>query len=186
MGLRIKLSNDMEISFSYMLLFLFTNHLNAGSVGTYTNSFNAKVNVLYSNQIDINGDNVTDSIKVIRTDGKMKEFKGKYVLKNVWNNEAMFQQDTQLVFVFLISRIEKKSFLPYIVYNRSFFSTPIWHTTKLPVSIARGDRGKALVNNNCEKHPTGDVVELGTEAGIDMYLYWDNEEMKVCEPDEEP
>lgn len=118
--------------------------------------------------------------------GKKKIVEGEYVLKNLWNKEDVFQEDTQLVFVFFISRTGKNNYMPYIIFNRSIFSTPIWENTELPVSVVYGNGGKALVKEKCEKNADGDVVVLGTEAGIDMYSYWDNEEMKVCESDEEP
>jgi hypothetical protein len=32
----------------------------------------------------------------------------------------------------------------------------------------------------------GDAIELGTEAGIDIFLYWDGKRWRLFWPDEEP
>ena len=39
---------------------------------------------------------------------------------------------------------------------------------------------------NAPKDVKGDMISLGTEAGIDVYLYWDGGSFKLYESDEVP
>ncbi len=74
----------------------------------------------------------------------------------------------------------------WIIHDREFFTTPIWGKAKLPLGIAR--RGSAehrsLVQQGAK--PRGDMLLLGTEAGIDIALYWTGNGYAVFAPKEEP
>ncbi|HVF87436.1 MAG TPA: hypothetical protein VM866_07590 [Pyrinomonadaceae bacterium] len=74
----------------------------------------------------------------------------------------------------------------YVLTDRDFFSTPIWEAKQdALISVARKAtrRGKRLSSG---KTATGDTINLATEAGIDVTLYWDGKTYRLDTPQEEP
>lgn len=74
----------------------------------------------------------------------------------------------------------------YLLADRDFFSTPIWEARQdALISVARKSpkRGKRLSSG---KTATGDTINLATEAGIDVTLYWDGKTYRLDTPQEEP
>jgi hypothetical protein len=74
----------------------------------------------------------------------------------------------------------------FIVSDGDFFATPVWSQTPPPLGIAR--RGSAQFDSfkAQEKRITNDIAVLGTEAGIDVALYWNGRIFALFEPREEP
>ncbi len=74
----------------------------------------------------------------------------------------------------------------WIIHDREFFATPIWGEPNLPLGIAR--RGSTAHRNLVRQgaKPRGDMLLLGTEAGIDVALYWTGNGYAVFAPKEEP
>ena len=136
-------------------------------------------------QLDINGDGFIDSLFILRANPKSIVDK-KCVQLNAWNNHESFKPDTQIVLGFKISNDNYKKYISCIVFNSSFFNSPIYQQKELPINIVVGNEAKKIVGDNCGKRPNGDAVILGTEAGIDVYLYWAGEKFTLCEPAEEP
>ncbi len=66
------------------------------------------------------------------------------------------------------------------------FDTPIWTVSPPPVSVAiRGSQAFKDFQKQ-EKHIANDVLVLGTEAGIDVALYWNGKAFVEFAPNEEP
>ena len=66
------------------------------------------------------------------------------------------------------------------------FDTPIWTVSPPPVSVAK--RGSQAFKDfqRQEKRIANDVLVLGTEAGIDVALYWNGKSFVQFAPNEEP
>lgn len=74
----------------------------------------------------------------------------------------------------------------WIIYDPEFLVTPIWKESSPPLkTISRGERGYKQWKKQAPGMK-GDAFVLGTEAGIDILLYWDGKRWKVFEPAEEP
>ena len=62
----------------------------------------------------------------------------------------------------------------------------MWSEKPLPLKIIRTkDRAYAAWKKSAPAMK-GDGIELGTEAGIDILLYWDGKRWRVHEPAEVP
>ena len=74
----------------------------------------------------------------------------------------------------------------WLIHDREFFATPIWGEATLPLGVAR--RGSAAHRSLVQQgaKPRGDMLLLGTEAGIDVALYWTGNGYAVFAPKEEP
>ena len=75
----------------------------------------------------------------------------------------------------------------FLLVDREYFSTPIWEGSQdSPLSLKRrrlsGSKGRVVL----PKMAKGDAVSLGTEAGIDIVLYWDGKTYRIYQPREEP
>ena len=70
--------------------------------------------------------------------------------------------------------------------SKSFFDSPMWEEAKPPLSLAkRGSKTFAEFKKE-KKAIRNDVLVVGTEAGIDMALYWTGKGYALFAPDEEP
>ncbi len=173
----------MKLTINLLVLFL-VNCINAES--EFADVIQGVVKILYSDRIDINGDGLIDRIGVFRL-SKNNKIKGEYVSINPWNKKDVWKkEDTHIVIAFSVSSDEGKKPVNCFIFNQSFFSSPIWQEKKLPISVVSGDSAKVLIKTFCNSNAKGDLVMLGTEAGINIYIYWDGIEFNVCEPDEEP
>lgn len=74
----------------------------------------------------------------------------------------------------------------WVLHDSEFFTTPIWQTKPLPLEAARrgGKAHRAAVAAGAK--PRGDLLLLGTEAGIDIALFWTGNRYVVNAPKEEP
>lgn len=70
--------------------------------------------------------------------------------------------------------------------SKGFFDSPMWEEAKPPLSLAkRGSKTFAEFKRQ-KKAIRNDVLVVGTEAGIDMALYWTGKGFALFAPDEEP
>ena len=70
--------------------------------------------------------------------------------------------------------------------STGFFTSPMWEEAKPPLSLAkRGSKAFAEFKRQ-KKAIRNDVLVVGTEAGIDMAIYWTGKGYALFEPDEEP
>jgi len=67
-----------------------------------------------------------------------------------------------------------------------FFSSPIWSEKSVPLSAAKRGSQTFMDFQKQEKRIRNDILVIGTEAGIDVALYWDGKTFVLFEPDEEP
>lgn len=74
----------------------------------------------------------------------------------------------------------------WVLHDGAFFASPIWQSAPLPLEVAKrgGRRHRDAVAAGAK--PRGDLLLVGTEAGIDMALFWDGRAYVVNAPDEEP
>ena len=70
--------------------------------------------------------------------------------------------------------------------DNSFFDTDIWRVHPLPLELARRGSNKARGLPLRIRRSKHDVLVLGTEAGIDTFLYFDGTKYVYYEPPEEP
>ncbi|HLY54125.1 MAG TPA: hypothetical protein VKS60_01125, partial [Stellaceae bacterium] len=67
-----------------------------------------------------------------------------------------------------------------------FFDTPIWNSDEPPVrTAARGSKDFVELRRH-EPRLHNDAILVGTEAGIDMALYWNGRTYALYKPPEEP
>jgi hypothetical protein len=127
---------------------------------------------------DFDGDGKPDMLYVVSTAAGAHP-KDVTAVDGVFGSPAHGPQKTALA----ISLGNGRKFL---VEDGDFFVTPIWSQSPLPLSIAK--RGSKPFNEfkRQEKRIASDVVVLGTEAGIDIALYWNGRSFALFQPNEEP
>jgi hypothetical protein len=130
---------------------------------------------------DFDGDGVADEFTITREADKVAKMPGVQIV-NPWQERHQIKQSPKGVgLVIRLSRAAQT----FLVYDADFFTTPIWKESKSPARvITKKDRQYA----GWKKKVPGlraDAVELETEAGIDILLYWDGR-WRVFEPNEEP
>ncbi len=70
--------------------------------------------------------------------------------------------------------------------SSGFFSSPMWSETDPPISVAKRGSATFAEFRQQEKAIRNDVLVVGTDAGIDMALYWTGKGYALFAPDEEP
>jgi hypothetical protein len=137
---------------------------------------------LTSQAADFDGDGVADEFKVTR-DGKSAAADAKLRKVNPWYGNGQLKKTPKGVCLVVGLSRNKQS---YLLHDPDYLSTPIWTEGKPPVEmITKKDRRYAAWK---KKAPdiAGDGIQLGTEAGIDILLYWSGKSWRVFWPDEEP
>lgn len=66
-----------------------------------------------------------------------------------------------------------------LIQNRRFFSTPIWQESPAPLQVLPQDAPQAESWRALVPRWQGDGILLGSEAGIDILLYWDGRRFRV-------
>jgi hypothetical protein len=76
----------------------------------------------------------------------------------------------------------------FLVMDKEFFSTPIWESGQgTPISIMKKRSLMPKPRSSLPRIAKGDAIGLSTEAGIDIYLYWNGQTYKVYQdPNETP
>ncbi len=70
--------------------------------------------------------------------------------------------------------------------DEDVFATPIWSSRPAPISLVkRGSKAFARFQRQ-DRAIRHDVLAVGTEAGIDMALYWNAGKFALFRPNEEP
>lgn len=67
-----------------------------------------------------------------------------------------------------------------------FFESPIWSEPEPPLAVAKRGSADFAAFQRQEPHISQDIMVVGTEAGIDMALYWTGRSFALFEPAEEP
>ncbi|HEX2593552.1 MAG TPA: hypothetical protein VHL34_18780 [Rhizomicrobium sp.] len=131
--------------------------------------------------LDFDGDGVADSITLVSARGPIGVSAGTTVISNLWGPKVKDAKGA------LITIRLGKSSRGYLLMDQSgFFDSPIWQQKPLPLEVAK--RGSKAFNEFRaeQKAIRHDILVLGTEAGIDIALYWDGKTFKLFEPVEEP
>ena len=130
---------------------------------------------------DFDGDGKPDEFSVTRQVEKVAGQAG-IRLVNPWHVRSASKQSAKGIgLVIRLTRVPQT----FVLHDPDFFDTPSWKEGQtLTKVITKKDKSYAAWKKQV---PTlkGDAIELGTEAGIDILLYWDGK-WKVFWPKEEP
>lgn len=144
---------------------------------------------------DFNGDSRQDLIVLIHLKGAKSSLPKEVVVLNPWGYEgkgAQASSDLALAVVHGTSAgwDTQTPAGRYLLADRDYFATPTWEgPTPDGVSLLSLRKKRPARGSKAEAAPRmarGDAVAIPTEAGIDIYLYWDGKTYKVFEPAEEP
>lgn len=146
--------------------------------------FGSNLQTISKHECDINGDGIADYLFILEATHK-SSLCDDCIKQGLRGQNPSYNPQKQIVLGLQLSHMEanQKTYVKHVIHNSSFFSTPIWQQKPYPISIVKaddmGDVSDAIA-------PAGDLIALGTEAGIDIYLYWKNDSLQLYEPDEEP
>ena len=129
---------------------------------------------------DFDGDGVADEFTITREAEKVAKEAG-VRLANPWLEVSPSKKSPKgLGLVIRLSRAPQK----FLVHDAEFFSSPMWADNRYIRVITKKDR---LYKTWKKSVPAmkADAVQLSTEAGIDILLYWDGQ-WRLFWPDEEP
>ena len=131
---------------------------------------------------DFDGDGVADEFTITRESAKVAG-KPDVRLVNPWEKTGRSEQPPKgLGFIVRLSRAPQT----YLLHDPGFFNAPIWMEGKPPAEvITRSDRRYRAWKKQVPGLQ-GDAIQLGTEAGIDILLYWNGKQWRVFWPKEEP
>jgi hypothetical protein len=130
---------------------------------------------------DFDGDGVADEFNVTHEAEKIAKEAG-VKLANPWHEKRSSSQSAKgLGLVIHLSRAPQK----YLLQDAEFFNTPSWKEGQsLARVITKKDKGYAAWKKQVPAL-RADAIELGTEAGIDILLYWDGR-WRLFWPKDEP
>lgn len=129
---------------------------------------------------DFDGDGVADEFTVTRDAAKAGK-KPEVRVVDPWR-EAQSKQSPQGVGLLIrLSRAPQT----FLICDRDFFATPIWKQSKPPARVITKTDRKYSGWKKQVPALRADAIELETEAGIDILLYWDGG-WRVFSPNEEP
>ena len=130
---------------------------------------------------DFDGDGVADEFTVTHEAEKVAKDSGVQVA-NPWRERGASKKSPKgLGLVIRLTRAPQK----FLVHDAEFFSTPIWTQGEPPLRVVTKKDRKYAGWKKQVPALRGDAIELGTEAGIDILLYWDGR-WRLFWPDEEP
>jgi hypothetical protein len=131
---------------------------------------------------DFDGDGVADDFAVVRDSAKEARVKGIRVVNPLEIQSPAKQAPKGLGLRIRLSRASQT----YLVHDREFFSSPMWVEAKPAVKVVTRKDSQYKEWKKQVPDLKGDAVELGTEAGIEILLYWTGKEWSVYWPQEEP
>lgn len=146
---------------------------------------------------DFNGDSRQDLVALVRLKGAKSSLPKEVVALNPWGYEGGNSQASSNLALVVVHGAAAgwDTQTPagrYFLADRDYFSTPTWEgptpegvkllALKRKIRLGGGGSRRGLEPRMAK----GDAVILPTEAGIDIYLYWDGKTYKVYEPPEEP
>jgi hypothetical protein len=140
---------------------------------------------------DFNGDTREDLLVVVRLNSVNSLPKEVRVL-NPWGYEAKDSPKVSRLALAIVHGSAEGWDTPsplgrFLLMDSEYFSTPTWEESReAPLSLKKRrsarSRGRAMLPRMAK----GDAVSLGTEAGIDIILYWDGKTYRIYQPEEEP
>jgi hypothetical protein len=132
-------------------------------------------------QGDFDNDGIADSLYAVKISPTAKVTNSVKVL-NLWQATTNPASKSALGLLIQGSR----NSMSYLLRYDPYFNSPIWQEAKLPVDVVK--RGSSGYQKWRSQIPTlkGDGIILGTEAGINMLVYWDGSNYRLYTPNEIP
>lgn len=131
---------------------------------------------------DFDGDGVADEFTITRDAAKAAKEPAVHLV-NPWEEVIRSKQPPKgLGLIVRLSRAPRN----YLVHNPEFFSSPMWLEGKPAVEVITKQDRRYRAWKKEVPALKGDAIQLGTEAGIDILLYWDGKQWRLFWPDEEP
>jgi hypothetical protein len=132
--------------------------------------------------VDFDGDGVADEFTLTREANKVTSNSAVRVV-DPWDKTKASRKPAKGVgFIVRLSRTAQT----YLLHDPDFFASPIWKEAKPPVeTITKQDRRHREWKKQVPALQA-DALQLGTEAGIDILLYWNGKQWRIFWPDEEP
>ncbi len=132
---------------------------------------------------DLNGDGKPDAVYVLNLTAQAKPAPAEsgVTFVNPWNGKPRSARAATIAI-----GVQLASGARYVVHDDEFFASPLWKQAKLPVAIARRGSKEHREFARQTNAVRNDVIVLGTEAGIDIALYWDGKRFVLFWPKETP
>lgn len=131
---------------------------------------------------DFDGDGVADEYKVTRAAEQVAKEPGMKVA-NPWQAVVKSKKSPKgFGLVIGLTRPPQK----FLLHDAEFFATPMWTEGKPPFRVISKSDKRYRDWKKQVPALRGDAIEIGTEAGIDILLYWDGKAWRLFWPDEEP
>ena len=131
---------------------------------------------------DFDGDGVADEFTITRDAARAAKEAG-VLLVNPWQEVIRSRKPPKgLGLIVRLSRTPQS----YLVHDAEFFSSPMWLEGKPPVEVITKQDRRYRAWKKEVPALKGDAIQLGTEAGIDILLYWKGKRWALFWPDEEP
>jgi hypothetical protein len=128
----------------------------------------------------INNDLFEDSV-IIKQIARFEKFHDISIV-NLWDTTDVSVNGEPLSLRIKFGNVEKE----FLIHDSSYFATPMWSSDSLPIRILKKNDNDFMEWKNKIPELNSDVIVLGTEAGIDILLYWDGYKFNLYWPDEEP
>jgi len=131
---------------------------------------------------DFDGDGVADTLHVVQVLPRTKQnsIANDVTISNPWSQHA--PGDAAEPLALAIMQGQKK----FLLHDAEFFASPIWGQSKLPMEVAKKGSAQFRKFQRQAKGIKHDILVLGTEAGIDIALYWDGKKYVLFWPEETP
>lgn len=131
---------------------------------------------------DFDGDGVADEFTLTREAGKAADDSA-VRLVNPWDKAKALKKPAKGVgFVVRLSRTPQT----YLLHDPDYFNSPMWKEGKPPVEVITKQDRRYREWKKTVPALQADALQLGTEAGIDILLYWNGKKWVIFWPDEEP
>lgn len=163
-----------------------SENINAPFVGTEDVLFATRTPILNDQQFDIDGDGKSDVIEIV-TISKRAQLPPSVSVVSPWaKNDEKVKENASLAGGsqnnLLVSFGNEKKFLIHDVNAVSLLDTEAAKEIFLIKKVSLAE----LEIPDFSEQPTGDVIVIPTEAGIDTYLYWNGSRFQAYEPLELP
>lgn len=133
-------------------------------------------------EIDLDGDGKPDRVWVVRlTRGGADALAKETRRANPFGKRGLGARGESLALA-----IQHASGERWLIHDGELLSTPIWQASPLPLEAAKRGSKKHREAIAAGAKPRGDLLLVGTEAGIDMALFWNGRAYVVNAPKEEP
>lgn len=133
-------------------------------------------------ELDLDGDGKPDRVWVVRVSRGGAEALAKDTRRaNPFGKRGLARGGEPLALAIAHATGER-----WLVHDGEFFATPIWSARPLPLEPARRGAKRHREAVAAGARPRGDLLLLGTEAGIDVALFWNGRGYVVNAPKEEP